>query len=374
MKANLPSHANLEYYRKEAKERLRAARKEGETAATYMKLSDAQHAVARENGFANWTELKAAVLDASASGGKIDSVGRQHTHEASTKQPKQRYKSDANVQRWLKTRDKGKDEGFASSFLEGHRDRDWIISSLAAFHAKGYITDVVGVVKSGKEATVYRCEGQQDGKQLAVKIYRPRMFRSLQNDATYRENRTAGKDRRSQKAMDQMSRRGRAFRMESWIHFEFDTLKQLFCAGVAVPEPIDCHGNAILMEYIGDECEPAPMLQHADLDHARAEILCKGLVRDVELMLACDRVHGDLSAFNVLYWHERAIIIDFAQAVDARSGPDVFGLLSRDVGNLARFFSKFGVSVDPEYLAFDMWSRYLQGPVEISAAYTSDER
>ena len=229
----------------------------------------------------------------------------------------------------------------------------------------------MGVVKSGKEATVYRCTGQEDGEYLAAKVYRPRMFRSLKNDAVYRENRKVEKDRRLQKAMDKMSRRGRAFRMETWIRFEFDAHKRFYNAGVAVPEPVDSYGNAILMEYIGDEQEPAPILNHVELDPSNAEPLFNELIRNIELMLSCDRVHADLSAFNVMYWREKAIIIDFAQAVDARSGPEVFKLLSRDVENIAKYFAKNGISADPEYITFGMWSRYLQDERGISAAYTA---
>jgi RIO kinase 1 len=381
MNRRLPSHPNLEYYRKQAKVLLREYRNHEESAVFRMGssveklrvgLSDAQRVVACEAGFSNWSLLKSAVLDSSDQDREAVPDESHDSPDTKMKQPKQRYESDSNVQRWLKTGDAGKEEDFASSFLAEHHERDWIISSLRVFHAKGLIRDVVGVVKSGKEATVYRCTGQEDGEYLAAKIYRPRMFRSLQNDAVYRENRMAEKDCRLQKAMDKMSRRGRAFRMESWIRFEFDTHKRFYNAGVAVPEPVDSYGNAIHMEYIGDEQEPAPILHHVELDPLNAEPLFNELILNIELMLTCDRVHADLSAFNVLYWREKAIIIDFAQAVDARSGPEVFKLLSRDVENIAKYFAKNGISAEPEYITLGMWSRYLQNERGISAAYTAE--
>src|SRR5581483_6488955 len=57
----MPTHPeavrlNLEYYRKQAKARLKAAREAD--SATPMKLADAQFAIARENGFASWTRFR----------------------------------------------------------------------------------------------------------------------------------------------------------------------------------------------------------------------------------------------------------------------------------------------------------------------------
>jgi RIO kinase 1 len=69
-------------------------------------------------------------------------------------------------------------------------------------------------------------------------------------------------------------------------------------------------------------------------------------MRNIELMLACDRVHGDLSAYNVLYAGPGEIrIIDFPQAVDARFNSNALMLLERDIGNIC---------------AYSLWSRYLR--------------
>ena len=36
----------------------------------------------------------------------------------------------------------------------------------------------------------------------------------------------------------------------------------------------------------------------------------------ISILLFCDSIHGDLSAFNILYWNGAITIIDFPQAVD----------------------------------------------------------
>ena len=84
-------------------------------------------------------------------------------------------------------------------------------------------------------------------------------------------------------------------------------------------------------------------------------------MRNVELCLACERIHGDLSAYNILYWEGSLVLIDFAQAVDPRYNPDVFELLARDIERVYRYFAAYGVTADPSAVARDMWLRYLQG-------------
>jgi RIO kinase 1 len=56
-------------------------------------------------------------------------------------------------------------------------------------------------------------------------------------------------------------------------------------------------------------------------------------------------VHGDLSEYNVLITDDEPVVIDLAQAVllDHWRAQE---LLERDVGNVARYFKKFGVGID----------------------------
>ena len=47
-------------------------------------------------------------------------------------------------------------------------------------------------------------------------------------------------------------------------------------------------------------------------------------MRNVELMLSLGRIHGDLSAYNVLYWQGEVKIIDFPQAIEPATNPGVY--------------------------------------------------
>jgi RIO kinase 1 len=291
---------------------------------------------------------------------------------ASTAHNKASFEANPDVQRWLRehTLEHGTKPPFAPTFLAHQRDRHWVLSSLAHFYEENLITDVLAAVKSGKEATVYCCAAHRATgvEYLAAKVYRPRMFRSLRNDAVYRENRPLRNEfgrrvpeGRRRRAAGRGGEHGRAAQITSWISYEFETQRLLYEAGGDVPRPLSQIGNALLMEYVGVEGEPAPLLREAEITREEAAPLFARIMRNVELFLACDRIHGDLSAYNILYCDGRATIIDFAQAVDARSPGDVYSLLARDIERVCRHFARYGVEADAGGLAAEMWTRYLTG-------------
>ena len=80
------------------------------------------------------------------------------------------------------------------------------------------------------------------------------------------------------------------------------------------------------------------------------------------MALLYGRIHGDLSAYNVLYWHRAVTLIDFAQAVDPYHNSDVFSLLARDVERVCQYFARYGVESDPYQLVREIWTRHM-GPV-----------
>jgi RIO kinase 1 len=240
-------------------------------------------------------------------------------------------------------------------------DESILLSSLETFYNEGLITDVLDIIKRGKEATVYCCQAHPSTgtKFLAAKIYRPRQFRSFKNDAVYQEGRVI-LDKRLRRAVKKKTRKGRAVQFTSWVEHEFQTLNLLHAAGADVPRPIAQSGSAILMEYVGDYQLPAPMLKNVSLEPDEAHPFFDLLMGNVELWLACNIVHADLSAFNILYWKGDLKIIDFPQAVDRRLNPSAFPLLSRDIDNLCRYFARYGVHANPSGLAGELWTQFLR--------------
>jgi RIO kinase 1 len=278
--------------------------------------------------------------------------------------PKESYEAHAEVQRWLKEQaleDEHMKPAFKPVFLASQRDAPWILSSLEHFYEEDLITDVLHMVRSGKEASVYCCTAHPDtgAEYLAAKVYRPRMFRSLKNDAIYRQSRLQhdreGRVVRNVRRFD-AGHKGRALQVKSWIEYEFETQRLLYESGANVPRPVSQIGNAVLMEYIGDVGDPAPLLKEVRLTRHEARSLFDRTMRNIRLFLACNRIHGDLSEFNILYWQGNISIIDFAQAVDPRQNPAVFSLLLCDVERVCNSFARYGVTADAHELARDMWN------------------
>jgi RIO kinase 1 len=84
------------------------------------------------------------------------------------------------------------------------------------------------------------------------------------------------------------------------------------------------------------------------------------IMRNIELALANDRVHGDLSPHNVLYYEGELRIIDFPQAVDPRFNPNALSLLERDVDTICRFAERHGIDVDTHRISRELWGRFLR--------------
>jgi RIO kinase 1 len=261
-------------------------------------------------------------------------------------------------------------ERFEPRFSGRYREHVWIRDSLGGFWQDKLFTDVLYRVKAGKEATVYCLQGGPpvSGKLIAGKIYRPRMFRTMRNDKLYRQGTEtkdvsgkAVRDRRSRLAMRKRTRFGKQLLAASWNMNEYQMLRDFHSAGADVPEPIAHGPSAILMEYLGDETQAAPILHGLRLDKQEARAVLDRLLWNVELFLSLDRIHADLSAYNVLYWQGRATIIDLPQAVRAETHPEAFALLSRDVTRLCQWAASQDVNVNATRIACDLWERYSAG-------------
>ncbi|MDQ2913315.1 MAG: phosphotransferase [Chloroflexota bacterium] len=146
--------------------------------------------------------------------------------------------------------------------------------------------------------------------------------------------------------MKKRTRFGQEFLQWTWMAHKWATLGRLFGAGVTVPPPVERIENGYRMAFIGDGDRAAPRLADVDLDLVTARRVWRELQREIQRILDAELVHGDLSAFNVLWWHERPVIIDFSQAVDAVTHPAARDLLRRDVERTAAYFRRQGVAVD----------------------------
>ena len=228
---------------------------------------------------------------------------------------------------------------------------DWVITTGNALD-----TDV-GLLKTGKEAEVFVVErtfGDQVNL-LAAKRYRDLRRRAFRNDVAYRADRNLGpKAHREQRAIDKGTAAGLAMHAQLWAAHEFDTLARLWSVGVAVPYPVQRIGTELMLEYLGDEHEGAMRLVQVRVSPAQRDELLDQAVTLLRAMTANGVVHGDLSPYNLLVWHDRLYAIDLPQAVHPNRNPNGLDFLHRDVVNVLGWFVRKGARIDPEALFVEL--------------------
>lgn len=213
-----------------------------------------------------------------------------------------------------------------------------MVDPLAPLLADGVIDEVLGRLKSGKEAELWLV--RHAGEVFAAKVYKDRQARSFRNNAAYKEGRQV-RDSRTRRAMDRGSRFGQAASEEAWKAREADALHALHAAGIRVPRPVTFHEGVLLMEVVVDaHGRPAPRLVDAQLRREQAAALYADLRAQAIGMLACDLIHGDLSAYNVLLGRDGPVVIDFPQVVGAAHNGQAEAFFERDLGNVRRFLAQ----------------------------------
>jgi RIO kinase 1 len=158
------------------------------------------------------------------------------------------------------------------------------------FMNKGVIDEIHGVVNAGKEARVYWGK-DQDGKELAIKIY-------LTSSADFKKGMIPyieGDPRFAHVRRDTRSL------IYTWAQKEFKNLQRAKEAGVKVPEPLAVQKNVLIMKFIGEDGERAPLMKETVLEDA--EKVFKQLLTYVKRLYSKGGlVHADLSELPSLFW------------------------------------------------------------------------
>ena len=227
------------------------------------------------------------------------------------------------------------------------------------FFAAGIITDVDAVIKSGKEATVYRCTAHPSTgyRSIAVKVYKDIGKRSFANMADYLDGRVGRTIRKRRDILHMFS--DNESMQAYWVYAEYEALKTLSDYGVPVPRPFAQTGSALAMEFIGDTTI-APQLKDVKLDRDGAQSVLTGITDAIHDMLRLDMIHGDLSPYNILVHNGAPVVIDFPQVIDARFHSQAEEMFRRDVRNVCSYFERHGILVDSETLVKETWDRYLR--------------
>jgi len=275
-------------------------------------------------------------------------------------------KLEEPVRKFVQAQDDSR-KNFKFTYKAARFEEGWLLNSLGGFYEHKWISDVLKRVKGGKEASVYLCRAgtEVDADLVAVKVYRPRSMRNLKNDHAYREGRdnldSEGKivlDDGMQHAMAKRTEYGKNLLHQSWIAYEFTSMQVLKRAGADVPTPYEMAGNAILMGYIGDLDGCAPALSEVSLERFEAEALFERVMRNIEILLANERIHGDLSAYNILFWEGEITLIDFPQVVSPKINRNAYRIFQRDVTRVCEYFIKQGLKVNPPKIAANLWVKH----------------
>ena len=234
---------------------------------------------------------------------------------------------------------------------------------------RGVVSEIHGVVSTGKEANVYHAisypEGDEnEGKEIhrAIKVYKTSILvfkdreKYIEGEWRFRQ----GFNRNSNRAM-----------VKVWAEKEMRNLRRLFSAGIPCPEPIYLRLHVLLMSFIGDKKGyPAPRLKDVEFDLDDAEmqkrwkdlyLQCLSYVR--RMYHVCKLVHGDLSEYNMLYWKEKLWVIDVSQSVE-HDHPRSLEFLRMDIKNVTDFFKRQGVDTLSERTVFG-FVRTVNGSNEI---------
>ena len=193
---------------------------------------------------------------------------------------------------------------------------------------KGKIQKLVGIVNAGKEANVYNAIGP-GGRELAIKIFRINSQTSKwMHDYIVGDPRFAKYRKKDSRVL-----------MTTWAMKEFKNLKRAKEAGVPCPEPVAVRENVLVMEFIGKNGTPARRLTEVELKNPvkHLNVVLQGMA---DLIAKARLVHGDFSAYNILYDEnkDQVCFIDFAQGV-LMDHPNSRKYFERDVDNVLGYFA-----------------------------------
>jgi RIO kinase 1 len=228
---------------------------------------------------------------------------------------------------------------------------DWLVTEKAAVDTE------LGILKTGKEADVFLLRRGVPGTDreclLAAKRYRSAEHRMFHRDSGYLEGRKT-RESRVNRAMSSRSSFGREAIAGQWAYAEFAALIRLYQAGVPVPYPAQIVGTEILLEFIGDaDGTAAPRLAETRPSPAELRDLWEQLVQATVALARDGLAHGDLSAYNLLVYEGRLVMIDLPQVVDVIANPRGAEFLDRDALNVGRWFAARGLEsaeISPETL------------------------
>jgi len=220
---------------------------------------------------------------------------------------------------------------------------------------RNIISEIHGVISTGKEANVYHAmmSETEDAEPVhrAVKVYKTSIL-VFKDRAKYVEGEfrfRQGYNKSNNRAMVRM-----------WADKERRNLARIHDAGIPSPSPVALRNHVLVMGFVGDhKGKAAPRLKDVrfegltgDEEDAKwTDLYVEMLLYMRVLYQKCRLVHADLSEYNVLYHEGTQWIIDVSQAVE-HDHPRSLEFLRMDVKNVSDFFRSRNVETLSERQAY----------------------
>lgn len=266
---------------------------------------------------------------------------------------------------------RGKDKSDRATTEQALDPRTYMI--IFKLMSKGFITSVNGCISTGKEANVYHATDKND-RDVAIKVYKTSIlvFKDRDKYVTGEFRFRHGYCKRNPRKM-----------VQTWAEKEMRNLIRMHQSGIKCPEPYLLRSHVLLMEFIGTDGWPSPLLHEVDLSESKArELYLDCILMMRTLYHVCKLVHADLSEFNIIFHGGKLNIIDVSQAVE-HDHPNALFFLRKDCTNITNFFRKKSVCGLTVKELFDFVTDcsineeniddYLDKAMEITAGRTLEE-
>ncbi|UCG90632.1 MAG: serine protein kinase RIO [Candidatus Heimdallarchaeota archaeon] len=250
-----------------------------------------------------------------------------------------------NEDRWRKRKKRSEDFQTVDAVIDLNTAKH-----LKRLQNKGFIDSITGTIASGKESGVFLAELGPKGREyckaysikspIVVKIFRTSTL-NFKQIVRYIYG-----DRRFQK----YSKNIRHI-INLWVEKEYSNLQRSSLAQINVPKPILAKNNILLMELLGKDGKPYPLLKFTPKAFVKAT-LTQILNQTKLLFQRAGLVHADLSPFNIIMVNQTPYFIDMSQSV-LISHPRALEFLKRDLRNVLSSFKLKGLSVPNEKELFD---------------------
>jgi RIO kinase 1 len=246
---------------------------------------------------------------------------------------------------------------------------------------RGVVSEVNGVISTGKEANVYHAlsipthpgDGPTDlvsqEVHRAIKVYKTSIlvFKDREKYVTGEFRFRQGYNKSSNRAM-----------VKVWAEKEWRNLKRIYASGIPCPEPIYLRLHVLGMSFVGDsKGVPAPRLKDVEFTERTPQLRWRAVYIELVaymriLYQVCRLVHADLSEYNVLYHNDRSWIIDVSQSVE-HDHPRSLDFLRMDIKNVSDFCRRKEIVVLPERKVFE-YITAPEGSVQLDEAKTTIDR